>query len=669
MIQTQWAQSPLLKEQRNPKEVFREIRNYLAGQFVGATRDEALLDEVLKCLFCKMFIELGYVDNIDPDADALSKARHVRSIFAHVRREYPEIYSSDAEILLNSEAIVRVFDACAFSLVDAHSDPVGDAFEIFVGSESRGKSGQFFTPRSAADLLVEIVAPQPNETVIDPAVGAGGFLASVLRHHMAAGLDGHDLAAVSGRLFGIDKDCYLAKLALVHVALLAGSKPNITCADSIALSDGEKSIKAFLPEEGCDVLLANPPYGARIVAASVDVLRKFDLAKKWRFDKSTGRWLPTRDVRSQVPPQVLFVERCLSLVKDGGRLGMVLPESTISNKSTRFVVQYLMERSHVISVIGMPESLFKTSGKGGTHTKTCLIVAQKDEQKHQGKTTIFMAEAKWCGQDSRGRRIPHNDLPIIGKNLRSYRATGEIDSSLLGFLVGEQDVRDFVLSPRYYDPKTEQELAALAGTHELVRFDELTREGTLSIATGDELGKLSYGTGDIPFVRTSDLSNWEIKIDTKHGVDREIYQRLRKKQDVQPYDIFMVRDGTYLIGTCAIVTPAECEILYQSHIYKIRVNDNARGITPFLLLAVLTSPPVQRQIRAKQFTQDIIDSLGERINELVLPIPKETQKRELIDGLVRKVIERRTEARELATQARELVGSQGGSSFSLRNGA
>lgn len=669
MIQSQLTQSQLIREERNPKEVFRDIRNYLAGQFIGSTRDEALLDEVLKCLFCKMFIDLGYVNNLRQDADSLSTAKQVRSIFAHVRSNYPEIYTADTEILLNPEAIVRVFDACTFPLVDAYSDPVGDAFEVFIGNETRGKSGQFFTPRSAADLLVEIVNPQPHETVIDPAIGVGGFLTSVLRRHIAAGLDRNALASVSSRLFGIDKDCYLAKLALVHVALIAGAKPTIVCADSIALSDGEKSIKDWIPQEGFDVLLANPPYGARIVAANPEVLQMFDLAKKWHFDKATERWFPSKDVRSQVSPQVLFVERCLSLVKDGGRLGMVLPESTISNKSTRFVVQYLMERSHITAIIGLPESLFKTSGKGGTHTKTCLLIAQKDEKKYQGKTTIFMAEAKWCGQDSRGRRIPHNDLPVIGKNIRLYREMHAIDTSPLGFLIAEQDIRNFVLSPRYYDPKTDQELAALAATHELVRFEELVKEGTLNVTTGDELGKLSYGTGEIPFVRTSDLSNWEIKIDTKHGVDREIYQRLKKKQDVQPYDIFMVRDGTYLIGTCAIVTPAECEILYQSHIYKIRVNANARGITPFLLLAILTSPPLQRQIRAKQFTQDIIDSLGERINELVLPIPIDKQKRELIDGLVRQVIERRTEARELATQARELVGSTSGSSFSLRNGA
>jgi len=147
------------------------------------------------------------------------------------------------------------------------------------------------------------------------------------------------------------------------------------------------------------------------------------------------------------------------------------------------------------------------------------------------------------------------------------------------------------------------------------------------------------------------MSNWEIKIDPKHCVDRELYESLRRKQDVQAHDILMVKDGTYLIGTCAIVTEYDQEIVYQSHLYKIRVLENGRGLNAFLLLAILSCRVVQRQIRAKQFTQDIIDSLGERIRELVLPIPKSKKARDRVTETVRKAIMERIEARELARRA------------------
>lgn len=654
----------------NPKEAFRDIRNYLAGQFIGSTRDSALLDEVMKCLFYKLYIELGYEKQIAPDSDVIEQAKHARSVFSKVKKDFPDIYGPETEILLSPEAIAHILDVCSFSLIDSHSDPVGDAFEVFVGSEARYGVGQFFTPRSVTDLLTELVDPKPHEVVIDPACGAGGFLASVTRHYLAGGLARQELGGVTAKnLYGIDKDDYLVNLARLHVSLLTGGEPHIICADSIALRDDKGSVREALPKDGFDVLLTNPPFGAKIVSATPQVLRTFELARKWRLDPATERWVPTNEVRSQVPPQVLFVERCLALLKDGGRFGMVLPESLVSNKTHRFVVQYLMDHAHVTAVIGMPEALFKTSGKGGTHTKTCLVVAQKDERRARGETSVFMAEAKWCGHDSRAKRIPHNDLPIIAENVARYRKEGRISESTLGFVIKESDIQRHILCPHYYDPKVEEELSQLAETHHLWRFGDLVEEGTLSLGTGDELGKLAYGTGEIPFVRTSDMSNWEIKIDAKHGVDRDIYNRLKKKQDVRPYDILMVRDGTYLVGTCAIITPAEKEIVYQSHIYKIRVNDNEKGINPFLLLAVLTSPVVQRQIRAKQFTQDIIDSLGDRILELVLPIPKDELKRKKIEELVKGAIDRRAEAREAAQKARELAGAPNGMQFALRNGA
>lgn len=266
-----------------------------------------------------------------------------------------------------------------------------------------------------------------------------------------------------------------------------------------------------------------------------------------------------------------------------------------------------------------------------------------------------MAEARWCGHDSRAREIPYDDLPKITEQFLLFKKRKAIEPSNLGFVLDAKAVADNVLCPRYYDPELNAEMQRLSETHLLVNFGDLVREEVLDVDTGDEVGKLVYGSGDIPFVRTSDLSGWEIKVDPKHCVDRDLYNSLKKKQDVQPNDILMVKDGTYLIGTCAIVTEYDREIIYQSHIYKIRVKKDTHGLNPFLLLAMLGSSIVQKQIRAKQFTQDIIDSLGERINELILPLPKTRQKRQRITDMVEKAIADRIEARELTRKARQEV--------------
>lgn len=644
---------------RSPKDVFRLLRNYLAGQFVGATRDDVLLDEVLKCLFCKLYVETGAAEPVPAGADLFERARHVRAVFAKIRADFPGIYGGDVEVLLDPQAIARVMQECDFSLLGACSDPIGDAFEVFVGSESRGRTGQFFTPRSVTDFLVKAVDPKPGESVIDPACGAGGFLASVGRHLRSEGVSAKELGRLASKhFFAVDKDDYLVKLARLHISLLTGGRPNVTCADSLAMRNGSLKLETVFPEGGFDVLLTNPPFGTRIVAASAEVLRSFQLARKWKKMEGREEWEPTNIFQTQVPPQVLFVERCLELLRDGGRLGMVLPESILSNKSYRYVVEYLRGNARLVAVIGMPEALFKTSGKGGTHTKTCLIVAEKHrDSKPKRSNRIFMAEAKWCGHDSRARTIPKNDIPEICKCLEAFKKQQRLDPSRLGFALDDAKVLANILCPRYYDPQIEEELAALESTHRMVSLGQLVNDGVLSISTGDELGKLAYGTGDIPFVRTSDISNWELKADPKHSVDRSYYDGLRKKQDVQPHDILMVKDGTYLIGTCAIITEYDTEIVYQSHLYKIRVQKNDLGLNPFLLLAILSSPVVQRQVKAKQFTQDIIDSLGGRIDELVLPILKNKRKAAKITGMVRKTIEDRIEARELAREARMAVAS------------
>ncbi len=179
----------------------------------------------------------------------------------------------------------------------------------------------------------------------------------------------------------------------------------------------------------------------------------------------------------------------------------------------------------------------------------------------------------------------------------------------LGFLLKSSAVRGHVFIPKYYNPEITARLDDLRRTHELVALGELIRRRDIQIATGDEIGKMAYATGPIPFIRTSDISNWEIKADPKQGVGEVIYEQYARKQDVQPGDLLFVRDGTYLIGASCLVTQADSKILYQSHILKFRVAADALISGP-LLLALLSSPIVRRQIRAKQFTADIIDTIG-----------------------------------------------------------
>ena len=180
----------------------------------------------------------------------------------------------------------------------------------------------------------------------------------------------------------------------------------------------------------------------------------------------------------------------------------------------------------------------------------------------------------------------------------------------------------------------------------MFRLGELCKGGkdaVLSWDTGIEVGKMAYGTGDIPFIRTSDISNWELKGDPKQAVSEEIYAD--NAQDVKAGDIFVVRDGTYLVGISCILTEKDTKILYCGGLYKLRV-EKPETLDPYLLLALLNSPIVRRQMRSKQFTRDIIDTLGKRLFEVLLPIPKDDKLRAAIAKETREVVDTRARLRD-----------------------
>ena len=215
----------------------------------------------------------------------------------------------------------------------------------------------------------------------------------------------------------------------------------------------------------------------------------------------------------------------------------------------------------------------------------------------------------------------------------------------LGFSLRISEIRNGIFIPRYYNPEILKQLMNLQTTHELISLGDMKQGRYLTFETGHEIGKMAYGTGEIPFIRTSDIVNWEIKTDPKQGVGTDIYAQYSSQQDVKAGDIFFVRDGTYLIGQTCLVSEQDLPCLYQSHILKLRLKDST-SILPPLLLACLNTPIVKKQIRAKQFTADIIDTIGNRYLELVIPIPKEQTFRDRITKEVETNLSRRAQLRE-----------------------
>lgn len=670
----------------NLKAVFRDLRNHLAGMTTGITRDEALAQEIINILFCKILDEqeaapedtVRFRAGIDEDASAVKD--RILDLFEKVKADvYDDVFGPNDTINLDAESVRYVVGELQnYCVMNADRDAIGDAFEVFIGPALRGTEGQFFTPRNVVQMIVAMLDPKPGERIIDPACGSGGFLITALGHvweHVRREARRknwsdrqrlkREVDVATDCFRGLDKDAFLAKVCKAYMALIGDGRGGVFCENSLSPPrEWHPVTQARVPLGGFDVVLTNPPFGAKIPIKGAGVLSQFDLGHKWDRDKTTRHPTRSSHLSESRPPQILFLERCLQFLKPGGRMGIVLPESILGNPSYEFLMAYIQENARILAVVTMPEPLFKTSGKGGTHTKVAVLLLRKERP--YSDYDMFMGNVKWCGHDSRGnptfRKDPAtgkkellDEVPLVASRYQSL-LTGDYGRDHLGFLLNSGAVANRILVPKYYDPEIERDLAALEETHRLVRIGDLQKSKALRLTTGIEIGKMAYGTGTIPFIRTSDLSNWEIKADFKHGVSSEIYDELKDRVDVQAGDILMVRDGTYLIGTSAIITEADLPMLFQSHLYQIR-SLRPDIIDPWLFFAALNTPIVKRQIRSKQFTQDIIDTIGKRLAEIIIPLPKDMETARKIAAETREIIESRARLRDRATAlALELQG-------------
>ncbi|MDR2184424.1 MAG: N-6 DNA methylase [Treponema sp.] len=651
-----------LKPAHNLKSIYKTIRNYLAANAVGITRDEVFAQQIINLTFCKIYDERF----TKPDETVKFRAglseksnlikQRIVKLFDLVKEKYSDVIDPGDSILLDENSLTyAVGELQIFCLMESDRDAIADAFETFVNPSLKGGQGQFFTPRNVIKLIVEIINAAHEDTIIDPACGSGGFiveaLKSIWRKIDAKGSDyswpekeiaSEKQEASIKNIRGIDKDSFLSKVAKTYMALIGDGRSGVFCENSLEqVKNWKTKTSESIKLNSFNVVITNPPFGKKLKVDDTEILKQYNLGYIWKYDKKEKVFYKTEKLQKGQTPQILFIERCIDFLKNGGRLGIIAPESMFCNPSHRYIVQYIKKIANIRAIISFPEELFQPY----THAKTCAVIIEKSDNPAKDHE-IFMAIAKWCGHDSRGLAIPYDDVSKIIEKYNVYRNEKKIEYDHYGFIINEADIRNNIYLPKYYNPEIKENILKLTKTHDLLVFGDLLKRKVLSLSTGNEVGKLEYGNGNIPFVRTSEITNWELKLDPKHGLSEELYQSLKDKQDVKENDILMVRDGTYLVGSCAIITKNETKIVYQSHIYKIRSNDYS-VIHPFLLLAVLTSPIVKMQISSKRFTQDIIDTLGERIKELILPIPKDKDQIKQIIKNVEIVLKYKKEAREI----------------------
>lgn len=554
-----------LRKTHNLKSVFNSIRNYLAANNTGITLDNEFVSQIINLIFCKIYDErftkpddmVDFRAGIEEDIDSI--ANRIISIFDRVKTKYPDVFTDSDIITLSNASIAYIAgELQQYCLIESERDVIADAFETFISPSLRGGQGQFFTPRNVVKLLVSLVNPTRKDRLIDPACGSGGFLIESLRYVWAqVEEEGKELGWPDREIFadqqevaiknfrGIDKESFLSKTTKAYMAILGDGRGGVFCENSLEnTSKWSTKAQSQIALGNFNVVLTNPPYGSKLKIDDRSILSQYDLGHRWKIPKGKNSSEKTEKVLADQTPQVLFIERCLDLLAPGGRLGIVAPESMFCNPSHKYIMNYVERNARIDAIISMPENLFQPH----THAKTCVVLMTKFEKSSEAvldNHKIFMAVAKWCGHDSRGLEIPFDDVPLIQERYKKFKNGEELDYDHLGFVVEQKDIKDSIYLPIYYNPEIKAQLMSLQDNYQLVTVGKLVEDGVISISTGDEVGKLAYGTGQIPFIRTSDIANWEIKLDPKQGLSEEIYRKLATKQDVQPYDILMVRDGAF----------------------------------------------------------------------------------------------------------------------------
>ena len=349
----------------NLKELFSNIRDYAAGNLTGITRDETIAQNLIRLLFVKLYDE-NLNSNICNfaffDGETLNHLESkIHDQFEQVKKTYKELFEIDEKLQIKGKDLAYIVTALQdYSISNSDRDVIVDAFEELIGRSFRGGEGQFFTPQNVVNMMVDVLEIKNGEKIIDPACGSGGFLVSAYRK------TSHDKKNI--KIYGIDKDSYLAKICNTYLTILGSNSHSIFNENTLeTTSNWDTSTQRSIKDGMFDVVITNPPFGAKIPVVGKELLSSYQLGHYWQNNENN--WNLTDQVRDKQPPQILFIEKCMNLLKDGGRMAIVLPEGIFGNPSDRYVWEYLNKISDIFGIVSLNQEAFQPS----THTKTSVL--------------------------------------------------------------------------------------------------------------------------------------------------------------------------------------------------------------------------------------------------------------------------------------------------------
>lgn len=377
-----------------------------------------------------------YEENIRPNLSGDDKnLEYMQFLFRSTKEEFKDdrLFEQNEVIKIRENSFEQILEKLEnYNLSDTQDDVKGIAFEQFLGTTFRGELGQFFTPRTIVDFMVSILDPQEGEVICDPTCGSGGFLIKAfeyvrekierdikdIKSGLRKQLEGKDYESKSeaeqleinkhidemqqiinkeldtqqagdkdkkipeSRMYSLSHNCIYGTDANPRMART--SKMNMIMHGDghggVHHHDGLLNVNGIF-EERFDVILTNPPFGAR-----VDKSLKISEADRFTDEKLIAKYTKRygeeytralKQVNDNIGnsildlydtgkmsglTEVLFMERCLRLLKKGGRMGMVLPEGVLNTSNLAKVREYFEGRAKIILICSIPQDVFIAAG-------------------------------------------------------------------------------------------------------------------------------------------------------------------------------------------------------------------------------------------------------------------------------------------------------------------
>ena len=422
---------------------FKRCHNYIAGN-QGLQKPEAFW-ELLKLIFCKIHDERAdelnfYATTRERQSmnGQLKVKKRIARLFSEVTARYSTIFRAKDEIELEPRVLAYIVAQLqGANLLDSEIDVKGKAYEEIVGSNLRGDRGEFFTPRNVCRMAVTMLDPGPDDLILDPACGTGGFL-TIAMNHVIAKIEkrvekrwrNRDAPTdrerrdkwqaiqeyANTQIVGIDINPNLVKAAKMNMVLNndgsgglyqgnALERP-VTWRDELRKRDSTGQVSC---------LFTNPPFGSKIPVDDPTILEQYDLAHQWDYDEVADTWSMREPyvLQKSQPPEILFIERCVQFLEPGrGRVAIVLPDGILGSPGLGYVREWILQNTRVLASIDMHPDTFQPKNS----TQTSILVLERKtfkeiELEHAAGQKqdydVFMALANHIGHDKRG-----NDLYV-----------------------------------------------------------------------------------------------------------------------------------------------------------------------------------------------------------------------------------------------------------------